>query len=34
MVAPLSSQSQGLVKAQVTHGVREVILCKDAENKV
>lgn len=34
LVAPLSSQSVGLQRAQVTHGVREVILCKDHDNKL
>jgi len=34
MVAPLSSQSLGLQRAQVTHGIREVTLCKDASGKV
>ncbi|XP_022915983.2 syntenin-1-like [Onthophagus taurus] len=34
MIAPLSSQTLGLQKAQVTHGIRELILCKDKHNKV
>jgi len=34
MVAPLSGQSMGLQRAQVSNGVREVILCKDKDNKV
>jgi syntenin-1 len=34
MVAPLSGNSVGLVRAQVTHGVRELILCKDQKGKV
>ncbi|RZF45545.1 hypothetical protein LSTR_LSTR005747 [Laodelphax striatellus] len=34
MVAPLSSQTLGLQRAQVTHGLREVTLCKDASGKV
>ncbi|KAK3930975.1 Syntenin-1 [Frankliniella fusca] len=34
MVAPLSGQSLGLQRAQVTHGIRELTLCKDAEGKV
>ncbi|GJQ75721.1 hypothetical protein Trydic_g17793 [Trypoxylus dichotomus] len=34
MIAPISSQSLGLQKAQVTNGVREVTLCKDKDNKV
>lgn len=34
MVAPLSGQSLGLQRAQVTHGVRQLILCKDKDGKV
>lgn len=34
MVAPLSGNSVGLARAQVTHGVRELILCKDAKGQV
>ncbi|XP_066245184.1 syntenin-1-like [Euwallacea similis] len=34
LVAPLSSQTTGLQKAQISNGVREVILCKDKDNKV
>lgn len=34
LVAPVSGQSVGLHRAQVTHGVREAILCKDKDNKV
>lgn len=34
MVAPLSGQSLGLMRAQVTHGIRELTLCKDASGKV
>ncbi|KAF2883972.1 hypothetical protein ILUMI_22200 [Ignelater luminosus] len=34
MVAPLSGQSLGLQRAQVTHGVRELTLCKDKDGKV
>jgi len=34
MVAPLSGQSLGLQRAQVTHGIRELTLCKDASGKV
>uniref|UniRef100_A0A1B6CEC6 PDZ domain-containing protein n=2 Tax=Clastoptera arizonana TaxID=38151 RepID=A0A1B6CEC6_9HEMI len=33
MVAPLSGQSLGLQRAQVTHGIRELTLCKDAAGK-
>ena len=34
MVAPLSGQSAGLARAQVTNGIRELILCKGADGKV
>lgn len=34
MIAPLSNQSIGLHRAQVTHGIRELILCKDADGKI
>ena len=34
MVAPLSGNSVGLARAQVTHGVRELILCKDGKGQV
>jgi len=34
MVAPISGLSTGLAKAQVNHGVRQVILCKDADGKI
>ncbi|XP_015608769.1 syntenin-1 [Cephus cinctus] len=34
MVAPLSGQSLGLQRAQVTNGIRELILCKDKDGKV
>ncbi|KAL0272481.1 UNVERIFIED_CONTAM: hypothetical protein PYX00_005430 [Menopon gallinae] len=34
LVAPLSGQSEGLKKGFVTNGVREVILCKNAEGKI
>lgn len=34
MVAPLSGSSVGLQRAQVTNGIRELILCKGADNKV
>ncbi|KAJ9599979.1 hypothetical protein L9F63_009721 [Diploptera punctata] len=34
MVAPLSGQSLGLQRAQVTHGIRELTLCKDGSGKV
>lgn len=34
MVAPLSGNSAGLQRAQVTHGLREVILCKDGNSRV
>lgn len=34
MVAPISSTSLGLLRANVTHGIREVVLCKDKDSKV
>ncbi|XP_053977459.1 syntenin-1-like [Hylaeus volcanicus] len=34
MVAPLSGQSLGLQRAQVTNGIRQVILCKDRNGKI
>lgn len=34
MVAPLSANSVGLQRAKVSHGIREVVLCKDKDGKV
>ncbi|KAK1121962.1 hypothetical protein K0M31_009811 [Melipona bicolor] len=34
MIAPLSGQSLGLQRAQVTNGIRELILCKDKDGKI
>lgn len=34
LVAPLSKESAALQKAHVTNGIRELILCKDADGKV
>lgn len=34
MIAPLSSQTSGLQRAQVTHGIREVTVCKGADKKI
>ncbi|XP_072376067.1 syntenin-1-like, partial [Diabrotica undecimpunctata] len=34
LIAPISGQSVGLQRAQVTHGVRQLILCKDKDGKV
>lgn len=34
MVAPITGNDVGLRRAQVTHGIREVILCKDGKGKV
>lgn len=34
MVAPLSGHSPGLVRAQVSHGVRQIVLCKDHKHKI
>lgn len=34
MIAPLSNQTIGLQRAHVTHGIRDVIVCKGPDNKV
>lgn len=34
MVAPLSGESLGLQRAQVTNGIRELTLCKDKDGKI
>lgn len=34
MIAPISSSTPGLARAQVTHGLREIILCKDGNGKI
>lgn len=34
MVAPLTGNSAGVLRGQINHGVREVILCKDQRGKV
>lgn len=34
LVAPLSSASPSFSKSQLTHGIRQVILCKDGDGKV
>lgn len=34
IIAPITGLSDGLAKAQVTHGVREVVLCKDQKEIV
>lgn len=34
MIAPLTGASPGLARAQVSHGVRQVVLCKDGEGKI
>lgn len=34
MIAPLSGNSVGLKRAQVTNGVREVVLCKGTDHKI
>lgn len=34
LVAPLSGSSLGLARAQVSHGIRQVVLCKDGEGRV
>jgi len=33
-VAPISSSSPAFTRSQLTHGIREVILCKDGDGKV
>ncbi|XP_023321037.1 syntenin-1 isoform X2 [Eurytemora carolleeae] len=34
LVAPLSGSSLGLARAQVSHGIRQVVLCKDGDGRV
>jgi len=34
MSAPLSGQSVGLARAQVSHGVRQIVVCKDNKGKI
>lgn len=34
MIAPLSGQTLGLQRAQVTHGIRQLIMCKDKDGRV
>lgn len=34
MVAPISSASPAFSKSQLTHGIRQVVLCKDGDGKV
>lgn len=34
MVAPISGTSLGLKRAEVSHGIREVVLCKDQKGKI
>jgi len=34
MLAPISGHSPGLARAQVSHGVRQIVLCKDKDNKI
>lgn len=34
MVAPVSGNSAGLLRSQVSHGIREIVLCKDGKGKV
>ena len=34
MIAPLSGNSVGLKRAEVTHGIRELTLCKDGKGKI
>jgi len=34
LVAPLSGSNPGVVRAQVSHGIRQIVVCKDADGKV
>jgi len=34
LVAPISGDSPGLARGQVSHGVRQVVLCKDGDGKI
>jgi len=34
MLAPISGLTPGLARAQVSHGVRQIVLCKDKDNKI
>lgn len=34
VIAPLSSTSPGFARSQLSHGVRQVVLCKDGEGRV
>lgn len=34
MIAPLSQQTAGLQRAKVTHGIREVTVCKGTDKKI
>jgi syntenin-1 len=34
LVAPVSGNSAGLVRAQISHGVRQLTLCKDVDGKI
>lgn len=34
MIAPVSATSMGLMRANVTHGIREVTVCKGQDSKV
>lgn len=34
MIAPLSNQTAGLQRANVTHGIREVVVCRGTDNKI
>ncbi|XP_041358785.1 syntenin-1-like [Gigantopelta aegis] len=33
-VAPVTGFNKGLIRAEIKHGVREVVLCKDQDNKI
>lgn len=34
IIAPLSNQSAGLQRSQLSHAIREVTVCKDKDNKI
>lgn len=34
MIAPLSGQTSAYARAQITHGIRELVLCKDSQDRI
>jgi len=34
LIAPISASNPGVVRAQVSHGVRQIVVCKDGDGKV